>query len=448
MIHFILRILFMTSTWSYGALELPYLDSQFPCFDAKQAQAFVRDFSIDVASFGGLELCNSQVDTKKLLNDLALVQQGQFASQGSNLYIRGFVDANNYYGWMKNQTRGMERGNDIPYATAYNSGGYFTMQDGWASSSTLGRVGTVIHEARHTAGYRHVACNQGTYQGSSVSACDTDYDYGGSHAVEMEYYARVSVLGQNFHPIYRTMARLMGIARSNFLFNRSPIVKKEGLLSVTSDSRGFLLSDGTLFEREVPVLPHGRLKRTSYGGVIADEMKALAIELYENSGFRPTIDDTYSYFKLIGRDSDGVFDLEEYDIGTKRFLVQIDLKNQIAAYNFPQGNWNSLRSLPFSVEKTTTTLENGQRGYFLIDAAGSIYPFDANNGRVGAVLKEKWNFQVEALARVGDDMFVLKNDGKIYLRQQNQGEKIWSEDASGYAGLVAAPIYNGFEVKK
>lgn len=432
---------------SAGAGELPYLDPDFKCIDAKQAQIYISDFSIDVESFGGLELCKSQVDTKKLFNDLSIIREGRFGTTGNNVYIRGFVDAKNYYGWMKSQTRGMNRGNDVPYATAYNRGGYFTMQDGWAQASTLGRVGVVIHEARHTAGFRHVPCTQGTYQGSAVSGCDTTYNYGGSHAIEMEYYARVSVQGENFHPVYRTMARLMGIARSNFMFNSSPIVKREGLLATSKGSEiGLLFADGQLYSREVPNF-EGHLKRTSYGGVIVNGFKAMAIELYEKSGFHPLIEDTYSYFKLLGHETPEVFDLEEYDVGTRRFLTQIDTHNKIATYNFPEGTWNQLRPVPFQTEKTSTTLENGQQGYFLIDHAGSIYSFDAQNQRLGPALGIKWDFNLLSVARLGEDLYVLKNDGRIYLRKPKLPETLWSDERAVYSGLVAVPIYNGFDVK-
>jgi len=172
--------------------SMPYMDGDFACISQTQAQKYVKDFRIDTQSFGGFELCNSAVDFKKLMNDFVIIENGRFQKVlgQNNLFIRDFLQGQDYYTWAKSQTRGVERGQDIPTATAYNSGGYFTMQDGWARSSTLGRVGTFIHEARHTAGYRHYPCQQGSYQGSSMAGCDSSYSQGGSHAVEMEYYAK------------------------------------------------------------------------------------------------------------------------------------------------------------------------------------------------------------------------------------------------------------------
>ena len=112
------------------AQEMPYVDQDFACVSQQDAQKYINDFGIDADSFGGLELCDSKVDSKKLFNDLYIIEQGRFDANGSNLLIKGNIPADQYYAWMRSQTRGMNRGNDVPYATAYNRWGYFTMQDG------------------------------------------------------------------------------------------------------------------------------------------------------------------------------------------------------------------------------------------------------------------------------------------------------------------------------
>ncbi|MGZ6419173.1 MAG: hypothetical protein ACXWPX_11720, partial [Pseudobdellovibrio sp.] len=314
-------LLFSTHIYASDNQGMPYQDTEFGCITQEQADKYVTDFSIDVASFGGMELCNSKVDTKKLFNDLQILEQGQFDQDSQNKFVRGYVPINTYYDWMKHETRGIQRGQDVPYATAYNSGGYFTMQDGWSKLSTLGRVGTVVHEARHTGGYYHIVCQQGPYKDTSVQGCDTNYNYGGSHAVEMEYYARVSVQGKNFHPVYQKMARLMAIARSNIFFNTPVITPREAVLGLNQDrTQGRLFDNGQWYNREVPNIA-GRLKRTSYGAVLFDGLQALAIELYKNSGFPDLVKDTYSYYKLLGENQGAIKEFEEFDSGPKRFVV-------------------------------------------------------------------------------------------------------------------------------
>ncbi|MFN8791351.1 MAG: hypothetical protein ACK5Y2_07845 [Bdellovibrionales bacterium] len=437
--------LFMTAAL---AQTLPWQDQEFGCFDQATAQRYIRDFNVDVSSFGGLELCRSQVDTKKLLNDLLIIEKGLFSPQRQNVFIRGFVPADGYYSWMKSQTRGMNRGNDIPSATAYNRGGYFTMQDGWAVLSTLGRVGTVIHEARHTAGYRHLGCSQGPYQGAPVSGCDRDYAYGGSHAVEMEYYARVSVQGTNFHPVYKSMARLMAIARSNFVFNQPVIQKREGLLALSAtQGRADLIVDGQIFPREAPATP-GVLKRTSFGGVLFNGQEALSIELYGSEPLRTSIGDTYSYFKLLLEDPRPVFDFEEFDIGTKRYVALMRNRTTLQFFDFPRGEWGRALNLNFEVAGLTTRLENGQSGFFAIDRSGAIYPIGPERRSVGAALPVRWSSDIVSIAALNQRVYVLKTDGVIYESSVTRGYRPQSQNRDRYRGLVNAPVYDGFEVER
>ncbi len=426
------------------ATQLPYVDQDFTCVTQQQAQKYTDDFGIDTDSFGGVELCNSSVDTKKLFNDLQIIEQGQFSANGANLLIKGFVPADQYYSWMKTQTRSMNRGNNIPYATAYNSWGNFTMQDGWAKLSTLGRVGTVIHEARHTAGYRHYPCNQGPYMGASLDGCDLSYAQAGSHAIEMEYYARVTVAGQNFHPVYKAMARLMAMGRSSFVFNTSPIQKREAVLAIEEQAGPVMFDGSRKVQREASDFA-GRLKRTSYGAALFNGLHAVALDLYELTGYRPNIKDDYSYFKLLGMSQMAPLkDFEEYDRNQKRYVAIVTSSNQLATYNFPQGAWNSATTLPVDVEKTANTLPSGEQGYFLINNGGDIYSVNADNQQATSMGK-KWDSQVQSAAQFGGKTLLLKNDGNIYQKNTDGSEVVF--DSGKYTQMVSVPLYDAFEVK-
>jgi hypothetical protein len=436
-----------------GEGEMPYQDGEFACFDSTTAARYTKDFNIDVKSFGGSELCNAQVDFKKLMNDLYIIENGRFNLFGreGETFIKGFVAADQYYSWMKSQTYGVERGNDIPYATAYNSGGYFTMQDGWAKLSTLGRVGTVVHEARHTAGYRHIVCRQGPYQDSSVSGCDRDYNYGGSHAVEMEYYARVSVLGQNFHPVYKKMARLMAIGRSNIFFNTPVIQKKESLLVLSEDrSKSYLLDDsgGTpaWVEREVPQVP-GDLKTTSFGAVIFDGVRAFAIDPYQNSGFADLVTDTYSYFKLLLDKNLNSKDLIEYDLGSKRYVTKITNDNKIANFVFPQGDWASDMQIPFEVKTTTSAFRGSDQlttqGLFIVGVDNSISVFQPATSRLQVLQNRQWDTGVKRFINFAGTTVELMTDGQL----KSSSKDFVFPDAKA-SDIAKIPLYNGFVINK
>lgn len=58
---------------------------------------------------------------------------------------------------------------------------------------------------------------------------------------------------------------------------------------------------------------------------------------YQNSGFADLIEDVYSYFKLLGEDGHHSKDLEEYDLGQKRYVTKVTAADQIANYDFPKG---------------------------------------------------------------------------------------------------------------
>lgn len=444
-IVFFLLLVILTAA---SAADMPYQDPEFSCVSEAEAKRYISDFSIDAESFGGIELCDSNVETKKLFNDLQIIEQGRFEERSQNKFIRGFVNSNSYYSWLKQETRGIKRGNDIPYATAYNSGGYFTMQDGWAKLSTLGRVGTVVHEARHTAGYGHIFCNQGPYQGSRVSGCDSTYNYGGSHAVEMEYYARVSVQGTNFHPVYKKMARLMAIARSNVFFNTGVIQSREAVLALTADRKFAHLYDNNAWvTREVPQVI-GRLKRTSYGAVLFDGLRALSIELYQNSGFADPVSDNYSYYKLLSEKNEQLKEFEEFDSGVKRYAVKITKANKLVAYDFPNGKWGRELTLPFEVSRTSTAmLGKAQAGLYLINSNDEIFNYQPQTQKLTSQ-SAKWNPEVKEVIVYRGQNLALKNDGTIHILSSNNILVPWTETNNLYSDLVATPVYDGFEVVK
>jgi hypothetical protein len=428
-----------------SADPLAYNDTDFGCTPQTQADQYIRDFSVNTESFGGEELCNSQVDTKKLLNDLDIIENGKFDATKSNLLIKGIIPADEYYTWMKSQTRGMDRGNDVPYATAYNSMGYFTMQDGWAASSTLARVGTVIHEARHTAGYRHYPCTHGPYMNIRVDGCDQDYAQTGSHAVEMEYYARVSVAGQNFHPVYKAMARLMAMGRTNFVFNASPIVAHEALVAMDDKAQAPVLFDaGKKLLREGTDFV-GHLKRTSFGVALFNGLQAVALDMYELTGARAHVQDDYSYFKLLKMKPLGTLkDMEEFDKNQKRYVAYITGDNQVATYNFGQGTWSPAVATNVDVSRTVTTLPSGEQGYFLIAKSGEVQSLDPETKQVTSTGKT-WDAQVIQAAVISGKTMVLKTDGAIYTKAADGQEAVF--DQGPYSEMISIPLYDAFEVK-
>ncbi len=425
---------------------LPVFDADFTCLTDSQAQTMVNDFHIDVQSFGGVELCNGDVDSKKLFNDLTVVKDGTFRSD--NVFIKDLLTTS-YYDFLKKNTYGVRRKNDVPTATAYNQKGYFTMQDGWTQLSTLGRVGTIIHEARHTEGYRHVVCNQGPYKMTFVSGCDSDYAYGGSHAVEMEYYAKVVVRGENFHPLYKKMARLMGLARSNFVFNTPVIQRREALLVRTEKNHGFLVNSKLeVVPRELPESP-GHLKTSSSGGVLFEGSRAWALDLYSKDHATDLISDAYSYFKLL-KDNDSPKNLKEFDEldkGGLRFVIGLNQNNEYGFFEFKDGNWTSFVSSGLNVEKTLTSNAQGETGLFFVDNNHKAHKMNLIDRTVDPVGSDLAVDDV-AYTQAFENSFRLDSQGKVFIRAKDTD--FWTEvPVSGekIVEMITVPLYDAYEVE-
>lgn len=444
----LLSSFFLSALALAGSGELPYKDVDFACVSQADANRYVGDYGIDVDSFGGMELCNSAKDTKKLFNDLSLIEKAEFAPDNGHSFIRGFVPVSNYYGWMKGETRGMNRGNDIPWATAYNSGGYFTMQDGWAALSTLGRVGTVIHEARHTAGYRHYPCSHGPYGGTNMAGCDTTYAQGGSHGVEMEYYARVVLNSKNLHPAYKSMARLMALGRSNFVFNEKPMRQREALLGLAGD-RLVLVDGNKAYERETPAAAAGSmLKRTSFGASLVKGQKAVAVDVYGFSNNGYSMEDDYSYYKLYKTPRPGgpsnVQAIEEIDIGTKRYFAVLADGGKVYSYNFPGGGWHAATAPLSGADTFVTRAPDGSHGLFVVKSDGLVVPFDLTTRRFGNALRDRWTSDTRAYAQLGAGLVRLTASGEVV---DVKGVPVAGFDKRTVTDLVNVPLYDTFEVR-
>lgn len=436
------------ATNSYSATNLPYNDADFGCFSQADANRYMGDFSVDVSSFGGLDLCNPATDSKKLLNDLSLIEKAEFGPDAQHILIHGYVPRDHYYSWMKGETRGMQRGNDIPWATAYNSGGYFTMQDGWAALSTLGRVGTVIHEARHTAGYRHYACTHGPYGASSSAGCDTSFSQGGSHAIEMEYYTRVVLESKNLHPVYQSMARLMALGRTNFVFNESPIRKREALLGLAGN-RMVLVDGSEVYERETPRAPaSARLKRTSFGASLVSGTDAVAVDVHGFSANGASINDDYSYYKLFRTPRpnapQSAMAIEELDVGNLRYFAVLGEQGKVYSYDFPNGAWFAPTAATPGAATFVTRSPSGQAGLFLVKTDGTILPFDLPSRRFGAALADRWMANTVAYAQWGNTLVRLGNNGAVVVAASGAPFEPFANKQ--FTDLVNVPLYDAFEV--
>lgn len=424
------------------AATLPVYDGDFACFDAKKAESYVRNFNINLASFGGLELCDNRADTKKLFNDLLLVEQGQIADPPANTFIQDFVPKHQYFDWLKRQTYGIDRGNDMPYAIAYNSGGYFTMQDGWAKLSTLGRVGTVIHEARHTEGHYHRPCTHGPYQGTRVSGCDHNVFEGGSHGIEMEYYARVYLAGTNFHPVYKDMARLMLLGRANFVFNERALQQADELLVRTEDKLIRLKANQRQELVWAQPLPANlMMKRTSFGSALVDLSTPTSWAVRsDDRGHASILEDEYSYYKLLQFVPPApLIDLEEVDQGVKRFMLALTSNGEVYSYLFAEGQWSSPQTHR-GATRFLTLSPDGEPGLYLKFGETRYCRFDPATLTCASEAKP-WPENTKAFFRYQAKTLRLDNAGKV---ETLDGQAVLDITSQPVLEALEIPVYDAF----
>ena len=422
---------------------LPVMDEDFACTSPEAANRYQRDFAINVRSFGGNELCQASVETKKLYNDLQIVEEGRFAGSESNVFIQNFIDRDRYYPWLASMTYGVRRGHDVPYATAYNSGGYFTMQDGWAKLSTLGRVGTIIHEARHTQGYGHRQCTRGPYSDSYVRGCDRSVPEGGSHGVEMEYYSRVVLQGTNFHPAYQAMARLMALGRSNFVFNDLPMGSQDHLVALTQD-KALLLDDTTAIEAQIPEHQGYELKRSSFGASLFDGSEAIAVDFYGQGGEAFPLADDFSYFKIIRMPQHvPAIDMEEFDVADKRYLISLDNQAQVRSFVFQSAEWSRPQTIAGAV-RLVTVAPNGAQGLFVVKEDGRLCRLNPTNLRCTSVAKGLWPQDVVTYTYQGKDLIQLKTNGQVI--NVSTGRPLDLLTGTLVEQMTSVPVFDSFEL--
>lgn len=136
----------------------------------------------------------------------------------------------------------------------------------------VSQAATFVHEARHGEMARialasaramkpveHVLCRTGTHRGSMD--CDATFNQRGAYAAELEYLVRVAVAGENFHPAYKSLSRLLALDASENFFNVAVLKTTATLAALTRDDRLLVLDSGEWFERGSLSVPGDLIRR-------------------------------------------------------------------------------------------------------------------------------------------------------------------------------------------
>lgn len=189
----------------------------------------------------------------------------------------------------------------------------------------------------------------------------------------------------------------------------------------------------------------GTLKKTSFGASLFTGSQAFAIDLYERYEPTTALTDTYSYFKILIDLKANLKDFEEFDLGVKRYLAQLNGQNQLATFNYGKGRWNSPKNLSFQPSLSVNTLANGQTGYFLVDQQGVVYAYDPNSDSMQGT-NVKWDAQAVSYARINNQVYSLSKDNKLFVLNNGAWTELALPQNQKPVQMVSVPVYNIFNV--
>lgn len=256
----------------------------------------------------------------------------------------------------------------------------------------------------------------------------------------MEYYARVVLMGENFHPVYQAMARLMLLARSNFVFNENPLAASDQLLVRTE--QGLVRLRGE--ERTDLPAPKAAqqattLKRTSFGATLLDlPTGAWSLDLSLSDA---ALSDDYSYFKLLKMPvPERLTDFEEVDLGLQRYVFARGEGDQLYGYKFSRGGWGNAVPLA-GAERFVTVDPHGRPGIYVIKNDSSYCALQparltCEHAPLG------WPRDAARFVRFRDTTLKLNRDGQVV----DTNGQLYPPLADVQAlDVVVIPKYNVFE---
>jgi hypothetical protein len=245
-----------------GALKrVQAADQSQNCLDLSVAQRITNEFQFDFESFGSSramlpqEICNPESKIRKLIESYQLLVNGQFKP-----YNTGVIKES-YYNFIKrlSPSVGMDLnqtcGKSPLYAACHEMGRSAKMlvTNHFFDFPAVDRANFIVHESHHGTGSSHVTCTRGPKKGVE-QGCDSNFQTRGAYAADIEYSARVYLIGKNFDPVTQAVARSMAIFGLEGDFNEVPQLKDQQALMLLDAKRENLIQwDGRNAPKSVPI---------------------------------------------------------------------------------------------------------------------------------------------------------------------------------------------------
>ena len=229
------------------------------CLDPKVISAVKEKVAIPYDDLSSFDPCDENTDAYKLLHSLVLLKNLKLADGDLRRPLNQDILQNDFWAYFVNRASTIINESEFDStclrgAMAYV---YSSQNDGnvhlcpvfyvnWINA--YDRAYTMLHEARHFAGYTHVTCNRGPNTGKE-GFCDTSIDEKGSYAVTVESLTKMAVLVDGLTPAAKFLLKTTAINWTDTSFNE--VVLPQGFRAtylVGDDHKGYIYNGANLSE--------------------------------------------------------------------------------------------------------------------------------------------------------------------------------------------------------
>lgn len=283
-------------TLSFLAVAITFLSfSQAHAADACLDQRVMDSVKEKVTLVGDnwetFDPCNASSNTYKMWETLSLIKQMTFANGRINIGpLNQDILPTDFWGYFSGRVSYMVNEAECRDGiVAFVFGGlndrvvHLCPLFYEPSQNVYDRVETILHEARHFEGFRHVTCNRGPRLGKD-GACDNNIQEKGSYAVTVESFAKMALLADGVPAPMRAMLKNSSVTYDE-AFNE-PILP-EGFQStyiLSKDKQSAYMFDGQR-TIEVPAITSARLisRRVALAAFPLDKSDAYTLDTYSRN---------------------------------------------------------------------------------------------------------------------------------------------------------------------
>ena len=289
-------------------------------------------------------------------------------------------------------------------------------------------AGTLLHEARHMDGFKHVTCSHGVYT-NKTGTCDQTHSEKGAYYFDSEYSALIAKYGKNISPVVKEIAANEAVFTLLNHFNIMPQINYgPHVLAQTTEGKVFAFNERldfksifnipnyTIFDRgnrhyyaydekakeileldpyRKRFLPAGQSFASNYMKNNLSDRPSIKDMFYpetEKEGFALILDDYISYQRLWNEQKKNFMSLKAFRPGSSplRFLHYSLCKGQAGDLFFQT--------------------ENGK--YFQITGSS---PAQEN-----VIETNNCNTRFKNIINLGKKMIGLNNEGQLMVQENNQ----------------------------